>query len=73
MAETSLTSTDVEHEANRLLFRIVHEVAVGHAGADVSQVLAVLRRRLVNVPGLDGQGLRRIAEEISVGRDPSGL
>lgn len=73
MAEASLTGTDVEHEANRLLFRIVHEVAVGHAGADVSQVVAVLRRRLVNVPGLDGHGLRRIAEEISVGRDPSGL
>ncbi|MFI6798510.1 hypothetical protein [Streptosporangium canum] len=73
MAEASLTSTDVEHEANRLLFRIVHEVAVGHAGADVSQVVAVLRRRLVNVPGLDDHGLRRIAEEISVGRDPSGL
>jgi hypothetical protein len=25
------------------------------------------------VPGLDEQGIRRIAEEISVGRDPSGL
>lgn len=73
MAEASLTGTDVEREANRLLFKVVHEVAVGHAGADVSQVVAVLRRRLVNVPGLDDHGLRRIAEEISVGRDPSGL
>ncbi|MFJ2028242.1 hypothetical protein [Streptosporangium sp. NPDC087985] len=73
MTEASLLRTDAEHEANRVLFRTVHEIAVGYAGAAVPQVIAVLRRRLVDVPGLDEQGLRRIAEEISVGRDPSGL
>ncbi|WP_433249170.1 hypothetical protein ACQPYK_01895 [Streptosporangium sp. CA-135522] len=73
MTEASLMRTNTEHEANRVLFRIVHEVAVGYAGADVAQVVAVLRRRLVDVPGLDDHGFLRIAEEISVGRDPSGL
>jgi hypothetical protein len=73
MTEASLIRTNVEHEANRVLFGIVHEVAMGYAGAGVAEVAAVLRRRLVSVPGLDEQGIRRIAEEISVGRDPSGL
>ncbi|MEV8630832.1 hypothetical protein AB0395_04175 [Streptosporangium sp. NPDC051023] len=73
MAESSLTRANGEHEANRVLFRVVHEVAVGYAGADVSLVTAVLHRRLTGVPGMDDHGIRRIAEEISVGRDPSGL
>lgn len=73
MAKSSLTRTDGEHEANRALFGTVHEVAVRYAGAEVSQVMAVLRGRLVGVPGMDDHGIRRIAEEISVGRDPSGL
>lgn len=73
MAEASLIRTYVDRDAERALFRTVHEVAVGYAGAEVSQVFDVLRIRLAGVPGLDGHGLRRIAEEISVGRDPSGL
>ncbi|MFF5213216.1 hypothetical protein [Streptosporangium sp. NPDC000396] len=73
MAEASLIQANTEHEANRMLFRIVHEIAVAYAGADMPQVVAALRGRLVDVPGLDDDGLRRIAEEISVGRDPSGL
>jgi hypothetical protein len=73
MTEASLIRTNVEHEANRVLFGIVHEVATGYAGVSVFEVAAVLRRRLVGVPGLDEQGIRRIAEEISVGRDPSGM
>jgi hypothetical protein len=72
MAEGFPIRTNVEHEANRVLFGIVHEVARGYAGASVFEVAAVLRQRLVSVPGLDEQGIRRIAEEISVGRDPSG-
>ncbi|MDP9863763.1 MULTISPECIES: hypothetical protein [Streptosporangium] len=73
MAEASLIRTYADRDAERALFRTVHEVAVGYAGVEVSQVFDVLRRRLVGVPGLDDHGLRRIAEEISVGRDPSGL
>ncbi|GAA3076148.1 hypothetical protein [Streptosporangium carneum] len=73
MAESSLMRANGEHEANRALFGVVHEVAVGYAGADVPLVMAVLRRRLSGVPGMDDHGLRRIAEEINVGRDPSGL
>ncbi len=73
MVEGFLTRANNDHEANRALFWIVHEVATRHAGADVSLVMAVLRGRLAGVPGMDEYGLRRIAEEISVGRDPSGL
>ncbi|MEV7008806.1 hypothetical protein [Streptosporangium sp. NPDC051022] len=73
MAESSLTRANGEHEANRALFGTVHEIAVGYAGADVSLVATVLRGRLAGVPGMDDLGIRWIAEEISVGRDPSGL
>ncbi|GHH72340.1 hypothetical protein GCM10017673_27260 [Streptosporangium violaceochromogenes] len=73
MAEAAAVRAGGEYETNRLLFGVVHEVAVGYAGAAVPQVVAVLRRRLAGVPGMDDHGIRRIAEEISVGRDPSGL
>ncbi|MBB2908880.1 hypothetical protein FHS43_000126 [Streptosporangium becharense] len=73
MADVSRTAPGIDYEANRMLFRIVHEIAVRHAGASVPEVMAALRLRLVGVPGLDDHGMRRIAEEISVGRDPSGL
>jgi hypothetical protein len=73
MAEVSLIRADGEHEANRALFGVVHEVAVRYAGADVPRVTAVLRGLLAGVPGMDEHGLRLIAQEISVGRDPSGL
>jgi len=39
----------------------------------VPEVMGVLRQRLPGVPGLDEVELRRLAEQISVGRDPSGL
>lgn len=62
-----------EREANLGLFRIVHEVAIRHAGQPLHEVIPILRRSLPSVPHLDGTEVRRIAEEISVGRDPSGL
>ncbi|GLX00285.1 hypothetical protein [Microtetraspora sp. NBRC 16547] len=62
-----------EREANLILFRVVHEVAVRHAGQPFHEVLSILRRALPSVPGLDEPEVRRIAEQISVGRDPSGL
>jgi len=62
-----------EREANLALFRAVHEVAVRHAGEPFHQVVSVLTNSLPGVPGLDDTEIRRIAEEISVGRDPSGL
>ncbi|GIH75082.1 hypothetical protein [Planobispora longispora] len=73
LARTEVIGRDTGYDAERALFRIVHEVAVEYAGAAVPEVVAVLRRRLGGVPGLDGPDLRRVAEEISVGRDPSGL
>ncbi|WP_433220077.1 hypothetical protein [Microtetraspora malaysiensis] len=62
-----------EREANLTLFRVVHEVAVRHGGRPFHEVLPILRRALPPVPGLDEPEVRRIAEEIAVGRDPSGL
>ncbi|MEV0972729.1 hypothetical protein [Microtetraspora glauca] len=62
-----------EHEANLTLFRVVHEVAVRHAGRPFHEVLPILQGSLPPVPGLDEPEVRRIAEQISVGRDPSGL
>ncbi|WP_285777714.1 hypothetical protein [Microtetraspora sp. NBRC 13810] len=62
-----------ERAANLLLFQAVHEVATGYAGRQVPAVLAALRRHLPAAPGLDAAELLRIAEEISVGRDPSGI
>ncbi len=62
-----------EREANLILFRIVHDVAVRHAGQPLNEVIPILRRSLPGAPHLDEAEVRRIAEEISVGRDPSGL
>lgn len=62
-----------EREANLILFRIVHDVAIRHAGQPLGEVIPILRRSLPGAPRLDEAEVRRIAEEISVGRDPSGL
>ncbi|GLX05525.1 hypothetical protein [Microbispora sp. NBRC 16548] len=62
-----------EHEDNLVLFRAVHEVAVRHAGAPYHQVISALTAGLPGTPRLAADELRRIAEEISLGRDPSGL
>ncbi|GAA0969312.1 hypothetical protein GCM10009555_016170 [Acrocarpospora macrocephala] len=62
-----------EREANRLLFRIVHHVAIHHAGRPFDEIVGVLRRELPGSPPLAEEEIRRIAEQISVGRDPSGL
>lgn len=55
------------------LFRTVHGIAGQMAGQPVPAVIDALVRRLPQSSGLTGDDLRRIAEEISVGRDPSGL
>jgi hypothetical protein len=73
MPKTDLTQPSDQHQEDLALFRIVHEIALGHAGRPVREVVSVLRQRLGGVPGLDEGEIRRIAEEISVGRDPSGL
>ncbi|GII28362.1 hypothetical protein [Planotetraspora mira] len=62
-----------EREANMVLFRAVHDVARRHAGEPFHQVVSALASTLPGTPRLDEAELRRIAEEISVGRDPSGL
>jgi hypothetical protein len=64
---------DREHKANLDLFRAVHEVAIRHAGEPVRQVLSALEGSLPRAPRLNPDEVRRIAEEISLGRDPSGL
>ncbi|MEW9527488.1 hypothetical protein [Microbispora sp. NPDC049125] len=61
------------HEDNLMLFRAVHQVAVRHAGEPYHQVVAALWAGLPGTPRLGPDELRRIAEEISLGRDPSGL
>ncbi|GAA4575897.1 hypothetical protein [Planotetraspora kaengkrachanensis] len=66
-------SVSREREANQVLFRAVHDVALRHAGAPFHQVVSALASTLPGTPRLDETELRRIAEEISVGRDPSGL
>jgi hypothetical protein len=63
----------VEREATWALFRTVHEVAVEQAGRPVREVVAALRSRLPGTPRLDDIEIIRIAEQISVGLDPSGL
>ncbi|HLU72049.1 MAG TPA: hypothetical protein VKZ82_07700 [Nonomuraea sp.] len=55
------------------LFRTVHGIAGQMAGQPVPTVIDALVRQLPQSSGLTGDDLRRIAEEISVGRDPSGL
>jgi hypothetical protein len=73
MPKTDLNQPSDQHQESMALFRVVHEIARGHAGRPVHQVMSVLRERLPGVPGLDDGEIRRIAEEISVGRDPSGM
>ncbi|GGM70832.1 hypothetical protein GCM10010106_16420 [Thermopolyspora flexuosa] len=73
MPETNLSEPQDHYQASEHLFRTVHEIASAHAGRSVPEVMAVLRQRLPGVPGLDDLELRRLAEQISVGRDPSGL
>ncbi|MEU7744383.1 hypothetical protein AB0L53_09875 [Nonomuraea sp. NPDC052129] len=61
------------HDTDEALFRAVHGIAGRLAGQPVPVVMDALLRQLPKAPGLDMAELRRIAEEISVGRDPSGL
>jgi hypothetical protein len=62
-----------EREVTRMLFRTVHDVAVEQAGHPLREVVEALRSRLPGTPQLDDAAILRIAEQISVGRDPSGL
>ncbi|SDI28973.1 hypothetical protein SAMN05421505_14243 [Sinosporangium album] len=64
---------ELEREANLALFRTVHEVAVRFAGRPAPVVFEALWHALPPAPGLERAEIRKIAEEISVGRDPSGL
>ncbi|MCA2227635.1 hypothetical protein [Nonomuraea aurantiaca] len=61
------------HDTDEALFRAVHGIAGRLAGQPVPVVMDALLRQLPKAPGLDMAELRRIAEEITVGRDPSGL
>lgn len=61
------------HDTDDALFRTVHGIAGRMAGQPVPVVMDALLRHLPKAPGLDVAEIRRIAEEISVGRDPSGL
>ncbi|MBB6346476.1 hypothetical protein ACWGH8_14070 [Nonomuraea muscovyensis] len=60
-------------DTDEALFRAVHGIAGRLAGQPVPVVMDALWRQLPKAPGLDAVEIRRIAEEISVGRDPSGL
>jgi hypothetical protein len=60
-------------DADEALFRAVHGIAGRLAGEPVPVVMTALLTQLPEAPGLDAVQMRRIAEEISVGRDPSGL
>lgn len=60
-------------EADQALFRAVHEIAVRHSGEPVPDVIRVLTDQLPPAPGIASEEIQRIAEEISAGRDPSGL
>ncbi|MFI6324589.1 hypothetical protein ACIBG8_44175 [Nonomuraea sp. NPDC050556] len=55
------------------LFRAVHGVAARYAGQPVPVVVDALLRYVPKAPGVAESEILRIAEEISVGRDPSGL
>ncbi|UBU13681.1 hypothetical protein [Nonomuraea gerenzanensis] len=55
------------------LFRAVHGVAGRFAGQPVPVVMEALLRQLPKASGVEVADIRKIAEEISVGRDPSGL
>jgi hypothetical protein len=61
------------HDTDEALFRTVHVIAGRLAGQPVPVVIDALLRQLPRAPGLEAPEIRRIAEEISVGRDPSGL
>ncbi|WP_113703411.1 hypothetical protein [Nonomuraea lactucae] len=61
------------HDTDEALFRTVHGIAGRMAGEPVPVVMDALLTQLPEAPGLDVVEIRRIAEEISVGRDPSGL
>lgn len=61
------------HDTDRTLFLTVHGIAGQLAGQPVPVVMDALMRQLPKAPGIDAAEIRRIAEEISVGRDPSGL
>ncbi|MEW9554598.1 hypothetical protein [Nonomuraea sp. NPDC050783] len=61
------------HDTEEALFRAVHGIAGRLAGSPVPVIMKALVRDLPKAPGLEVAELRRIAEEISVGRDPSGL
>jgi hypothetical protein len=61
------------HDTDEALFRTVHVIAGRLAGQPVPVVIDALLRQLPQAPGLQAPDIRRIAEEISVGRDPSGL
>ncbi|HEY9522897.1 MAG TPA: hypothetical protein VIR33_06640 [Thermopolyspora sp.] len=73
MSKTDPTQASDQYQQDMALFRVVHEIASRHAGRPVGEVMGVLRRRLPGVPGLDDGEIRRIAEQINVGRDPSGI
>ncbi|SDL11788.1 hypothetical protein [Nonomuraea jiangxiensis] len=61
------------HDTEEALFRTVHGIAGRFAGQPVPVVMDALMRQLPKAPGLEAAEIRKIAEEISVGRDPSGL
>ncbi|MEV0597425.1 hypothetical protein [Nonomuraea cavernae] len=61
------------HDTDEVLFRTVHGIAGRLAGQPVHLVMDALLSQLPAAPGLEVREIRRIAEEISVGRDPSGL
>nr|BFE85282.1 hypothetical protein GCM10020093_078830 [Planobispora longispora] len=55
LARTEVIGRDTGYDAERALFRIVHEVAVEYAGAAVPEVVAVLRRRWAGCPAWTGR------------------
>jgi hypothetical protein len=61
------------HDTEEALFLTVHGIAGRMAGQPVPVVMEALLRSLPKAPGLQVAEIRKIAEEISVGRDPSGL
>ena len=61
------------HDTDEALFRTVHGIAGRLAGQPVPVVIDALLSQLPKAPGLEAPEIRRIAEEISVGRDPSCL
>ncbi|MGA4995521.1 hypothetical protein [Nonomuraea bangladeshensis] len=61
------------HHSEKALFLAVHGIAGRFAGQPVPVVMEALLRGLPKAPGLEVTEIRKIAEEISVGRDPSGM